>query len=273
MIVTDRQELDEQIEKVFTGVDETIYRTTSGADLLEKLNAAAPSLICSLVHKFGNRRQVDYDQYIVELKNNLRGDFRPQGDIYVFVDECHRTQSGKLHEAMRGLLPDSVFIGFTGTPLLKSDKLKSAETFGKNIHTYKFDEAVKDAVALDSRYEARHIEQELTSPERFVLRTTLNCKCSVGARKTLDIFGSSQLCSCAMISGFNITKHEWEITPSSVRIAALSLNHQLRLLQARFNLHQQLAALKKKADQAERECQAQAAENECLSHEVAKRRE
>ena len=77
-----------------------------------------------------------------------------------------------------------------------------------------------------------------------------------------------------MIEGFNINEHEWDITPSSVRIAALSLNHQLRLLHARFNLHQhQLIAFKEKADQAELEYQAQAAENERLTREVARLKE
>lgn len=85
------------------------------------------------------------------------------GNLFVFVDECHRTQSGDLHKAMKGILPSAVFIGFTGTPLLKADKQKSIEVFGRYIHTYKFDEAVKDGVVLDLRYEARDIDQRITS--------------------------------------------------------------------------------------------------------------
>ena len=83
------------------------------------------------------------------------------------MDECHRTQSGKLHEAMKEILPNAVFIGFTGTPLLKADKQKSIEVFGTYIHTYKYDEAVKDGVVLDLRYEARDIDQDLTSPQKI----------------------------------------------------------------------------------------------------------
>jgi type I restriction enzyme R subunit len=83
------------------------------------------------------------------------------------VDECHRTQSGKLHEAMKEILPGAVFIGFTGTPLLKADKQKSIEIFGGYIHTYKFDEAVKDGVVLDLRYEAREIDQSITSQKKI----------------------------------------------------------------------------------------------------------
>ena len=98
--------------------------------------------------------------------------FAAKGDLFVFVDECHRTQSGELHEAMKAILPDAMFIGFTGTPLLKADKQKSIEVFGRYIHTYKFDEAVKDGVVLDLRYEARDIDQthHLAGEDRPVVR-------------------------------------------------------------------------------------------------------
>ncbi|MEZ4302522.1 MAG: HsdR family type I site-specific deoxyribonuclease [Polyangiaceae bacterium] len=167
LIITDRKELDEQIEKVFLGVDEKIHRTKSGAGLVRVLNEPSPWLLCSLVHKFGGKEDVDAPAdvraLVAEIKSAVKSGFKAKGDLFVFVDECHRTQSGDLHEAMKALLPDAVFIGFTGTPLLKADKKKSVETFGAYIHTYKFDEAVKDAVVLDLRYEARDIDQSLTS--------------------------------------------------------------------------------------------------------------
>jgi type I restriction enzyme R subunit len=97
----------------------------------------------------------------------LPSNFSPKGNLFVFVDECHRTQCGKMHEAMKELLPGAMFIGFTGTPLLKADKRRSIETFGSYIHTYKFDEAVRDGVVLDLRYEARDIDQQLTSPAKI----------------------------------------------------------------------------------------------------------
>ncbi len=167
LIITDREELDEQIEKVYNGVSEKIYRTKSGKDLLSKLNDNSPWLMCSLVHKFGGKEEGDVDAYLQELKSSIPTDFKAKGDIYVFVDECHRTQSGKLHEAMNEFLPNALFIGFTGTPLLKVDKQTSMEVFGKYIHTYKFDEAVTDKVVLDLRYEARDIEQKITSLEKI----------------------------------------------------------------------------------------------------------
>ncbi|MGW5309732.1 type I restriction endonuclease subunit R [Nocardia thailandica] len=176
LLITDRTELDEQIEKVFGGVNEQIYRTKSGADLISTLNASEEWLICSLVHKFRAADSGDEDDgnaddgatadFIKELHATIPKDFKAKGNIFVFVDEAHRTQSGKMHTAMKALLPEAMFIGFTGTPLLKADKATSIETFGSFIHTYKFDEAVADGVVLDLQYEARNIDQHLTSPEQ-----------------------------------------------------------------------------------------------------------
>jgi len=167
LIITDRTELDQQIEGIYKGVKEDLYRCTSGADLVTRLNENLPSLMCSLIHKFGNREEVDVEGFIQDIRVALPAGFRPKGNIIVFVDECHRTQSGDLHKAMKAILPEAIFIGFTGTPLLKSDKQKSIEVFGKYIHTYKFDEAVRDEVILDLRYEARDIDQQITSPEKI----------------------------------------------------------------------------------------------------------
>jgi type I restriction enzyme, R subunit len=170
LLITDRTELDEQIENVFKGVNEEIYRTKSGSDLIATLNASTPWLMCSLIHKFGSEEEDDRDaaeaDFIAQLQARLPKDFNAKGNLVVFVDEAHRTQSGKMHAAMRQLLPNAMFIGFTGTPLLKTDKETSIETFGSFIHTYKFDEAVADGVVLDLRYEARTIDQDLSSPAK-----------------------------------------------------------------------------------------------------------
>ncbi|HHX72081.1 MAG TPA: type I restriction endonuclease subunit R [Clostridiales bacterium] len=177
LIVTDREELDEQMEKVYKGVDEQVYRTSSCADLVEKLDRTDKRLICSLIHKFGvrnksesseNQAKKSVEQFIRELKAALPQDFKAKGDFVVFVDECHRTQSGLLHEAMKEILPNAIFIGFTGTPLLVKDKKTSIEVFSPGyIHTYKYDEAVADGVVLDLRYEARDIEQIITAQDKI----------------------------------------------------------------------------------------------------------
>lgn len=171
LVITDRTELDEQIEGVFAGVDEHIYRTKSGADLIGNLNETEPWLLCSLVHKFGRAGDNDDEQatedYLAALKSSLGKDFHAKGKVFVFVDECHRTQSGKLHDAMEAILPEAIFVGFTGTPLLKKDKQKSIDVFGTFIHAYKFNEAVADKVVLDLQYEARDIDQYIRSPEKI----------------------------------------------------------------------------------------------------------
>lgn len=171
LIVTDREELDDQIEKLFIGVEQPIVRTKNCKDLITQINTYDNRLVCSLVHKFGRRggeaTEQDYDKYIEELKTSLPSNFSAKGNFVVFVDECHRTQSGKLHIAMRTILPNAIFIGFTGTPLLRKDKKTSIEVFGSYIHTYKFDEAVRDGVILDLRYEYRDVPQDITSQEKI----------------------------------------------------------------------------------------------------------
>ncbi|PWG03519.1 type I restriction endonuclease subunit R [Sphingosinicella humi] len=163
-IITDRDELDKQIKRVFSDAGEAIHRTSSGRDLMAKLAEAKPRLLCSLVHKFGKRGGDDFDAFIKELEAQPA---KTVGEIFVFVDECHRTQSGKLHKAMKAMMPNAVFIGFTGTPLLKRDKQTSLEVFGSYIHTYKFSEAVEDEVVLDLIYEARDIDQKLGSEDKI----------------------------------------------------------------------------------------------------------
>lgn len=164
VIVTDRDELDKQIEGVFRDADHHMSRATSGRDLMKQLSSPTPRLLCSLVHKFGRKGVDDFEQFIAELESQPSISV---GEIFVFVDECHRTQSGKLHRTMKAMMPNAVFIGFTGTPLLKADKATSMETFGSYIHTYKFSEAVEDEVVLDLIYEARDIDQHLGSQDRI----------------------------------------------------------------------------------------------------------
>jgi type I restriction enzyme R subunit len=156
LIVTDRDELDKQIEGVMknagvVGADSPSPRITSRAELVQKLGTAAPRLLCALVHKFD--------------PSDLDGPPPPvQGRFYVFVDECHRTQGGDMNRQMKRWLGGSIFVGFTGTPLLRKDKKLTRDVFGTNIHTYKFHEGVADGVILDLKYEARDVPQRLTSP-------------------------------------------------------------------------------------------------------------
>ncbi|BAW78827.1 type I restriction enzyme R protein [Helicobacter pylori] len=155
LIVTDRRELDAQIQGVFERIGEAIYRTDSKKDLLSVLFENKEFLVGSLMHKFDDNDLEDLKKQPV-LKEWI-----------VLVDECHRTQSGKLHNAMKSLLPNAIFIAFSGTPLLKQDKKTSQEVFGDYIHCYKFNEAVSDKVVLDLNYEARSVDQYVSSPEKL----------------------------------------------------------------------------------------------------------
>ena len=172
LVITDRTELDDQIKLVFNGVDEDIWQAPSSRRLFEELNITDKRLLCSLVHKFGRVSNTngnpEYHIDINEIRKTLPSNFLPKGKIYVFVDECHRSHSGKLHDAMKELLGDStIFVGFTGTPLLRKDKHNSFVVWGSLIHSYKYDQAVKDGVVLDLRYEARAVEQDISSQEKI----------------------------------------------------------------------------------------------------------
>ncbi|MEG0693991.1 MAG: hypothetical protein RR444_13105, partial [Oscillospiraceae bacterium] len=89
--ITDRDELDDQIESLFIDVNEKVRRTKSSADLREVLNKNDDSIICSLIHKYGHNagKQSDVDQYRKELIKDLPADFKSKGNIIAFIDECH----------------------------------------------------------------------------------------------------------------------------------------------------------------------------------------
>ena len=155
LVVTDRDELDKQIEGVMKnagviGADSVSPRVTTRAQFVEKLGSTTPRLLCALIHKFDSA--------------DLKGEPPPiSGRFYVFVDECHRTQGGAMNRQMKRWLEGAIFIGFTGTPLLRKDKRMTQDVFGSYIHTYKFREGVDDRVILDLKYEARDVPQRLTS--------------------------------------------------------------------------------------------------------------
>lgn len=172
LIFTDRKELDKQIEEVFSNVGEKIYRSKSCNDLLQSLNEYSKGrLICSLIHKVGSSVDEDSDKnyasYVKELTKYKNEIYSAKGDVFVFVDECHRSQSGLLHDEMKRILPNATFIGFTGTPLMKKSKATTLEKFGKYIHTYKFDQAVKDGIVVDLCYESRNVEQRINKPAKI----------------------------------------------------------------------------------------------------------
>lgn len=173
LIFTDRKELDKQIKDTFVNTGENkIHRAKSCNDLLESLNNYdSGNLICSLIHKVGSTMDEDsdreYAEYIKQLNAYKNDNFKAKGNFFVFVDECHRSQAGMLHDEMKRILPEATFIGFTGTPLIKKSKATTLEKFGKYIHTYKFDQAVKDGIVVDLCYESRNVEQRINNPSKI----------------------------------------------------------------------------------------------------------
>ena len=147
IIATDRDDLDTQIKDTFKACQLEPVRATSGSDLLDKIAAKTP-LITTIINKFDTATRA-----------------RPFADtdpnIFVLVDESHRTQYGAFAAKMRRILPNACYIGFTGTPLLSAEK-STLEKFGGLIHKYTLDDAVRDGAVVPLLYEGRYIEQKLS---------------------------------------------------------------------------------------------------------------
>jgi len=153
VIVTDRDDLDKQIRDTFKSCEMEPIRARSGTHLAEMIEAKAP-LVTTIINKFASA-----------LKGSALVDDDP--NIFVLVDESHRTQSGRygglgdFAKKMRRMLPNACYLGFTGTPLLKKEK-NTLHTFGGLIHSYTIDEAVKDEAVVPLLYEGRLVEQQIT---------------------------------------------------------------------------------------------------------------
>lgn len=146
VIVTDRKELDAQIAATFAHTRLTPARATSGRHLVELVNSARADVITSIINKFNTvERQ--------EIKN-------PSRDIFVLVDESHRSNYGLMATRMRSVFPNACYIGFTGTPLMKSEKNTMAR-FGRLIHKYTIRDGVEDGAIVPLIYEGRFVEQKV----------------------------------------------------------------------------------------------------------------
>lgn len=144
VIVTDRVELDKQIHKTFNHTRLKASRANSGNHLITLLNDGNTDIVTTLVHKFDTasaKQQV----------NDSR-------DIFVLVDESHRTQYGELHNKMKKVFPNASYLGFTGTPLMKKEKSTMIK-FGKLIHKYTIADAVNDKAIVPLLYEGKMVDQ------------------------------------------------------------------------------------------------------------------
>ena len=146
VIVTDRKELDKQIAKTFAHTRLSPARATSGKHLIELINSSSADVVTSIINKFNTVESSG-------LKNTSR-------DLFVLVDESHRTNYGSLATKMRTVFPNACYIGFTGTPLLKSQK-STLEKFGGLIHKYTIKDGVEDKAIVPLIYEGRFVEQNV----------------------------------------------------------------------------------------------------------------
>jgi type I restriction enzyme R subunit len=221
VIVTDRDDLDKQIKDTFKSCELEPVRATSGSHLLQLLQNKTP-LITTIVNKFDTA---------------LRSSQEPEQDtnIFVLVDESHRTQAGKhgghsqFATKMRRLLPKACYLGFTGTPLLKGER-KTLVSFGGLIHSYKIDEAVADEAVVPLLYEGRMVEQQISGDaidkwfEKISKGLTDKQKADL-KRKFSRMGALSKTTQAIRAKAFDISEHyrmHWQGTPFKAQLVAPS---------------------------------------------------
>ncbi|MGN1135600.1 MAG: type I restriction endonuclease subunit R [Oscillospiraceae bacterium] len=146
IIVTDRKELDSQITATFSHTRLNPARATSGKHLIQLINEGKADVITTIINKFNTA-----EKYAVKIESK---------DIFVLIDESHRTNYGQLATKMRMVFPNACYIGFTGTPLLKKEK-NTISKFGKLIHKYTIKDGVDDGAIVPLIYEGRFVDQKV----------------------------------------------------------------------------------------------------------------
>lgn len=147
VLVTDRTDLDDQITKTFRKCGKFVQNATTGQRLVELLESKSDAIVTTIINKFSAA--------INKIKKPLESH-----DIFVLVDEGHRTQHGIFNIEMQKTLPNACFIAMTGTPLFKKDK-NTSEKFGGIIDAYTVDQAVTDKAVVPLLYEGRVAKQNV----------------------------------------------------------------------------------------------------------------
>lgn len=147
LIITDRVELDSQIHQTFNHSRLKAAKASSGRNLVELINDKSADIITSLVHKFDTA---------VKHQDPVKS-----RDIFVLIDESHRTQYGELHIKMKNIFPNACYLGFTGTPLMKKDKATISKFGSRMIHKYTIKDGVEDGAIVPLLYEGRFVEQTI----------------------------------------------------------------------------------------------------------------
>lgn len=146
IIVTDRKELDSQITATFSHTRLNPARAASGRHLVQLINEGKADVITTIINKFNTAE-----------KSNVKCE---SSDIFILIDESHRTNYGQLATKMRTVFPNACYIGFTGTPLMKKEKNTVAK-FGKLIHKYTIKDGVDDGAIVPLIYEGRFVDQKV----------------------------------------------------------------------------------------------------------------
>jgi len=145
LVITDRIDLDDQIHQTFNHSRLRAAKASSGRNLIALINDRKADIITSLVHKFDTAAK-----YQEPVKSK---------DIFVLIDESHRSQYGELHIKMKNIFPNACYLGFTGTPLMKKDKATVSKFGGRMIHKYTIKDGVDDGAIVPLLYEGRYVEQ------------------------------------------------------------------------------------------------------------------
>jgi type I restriction enzyme R subunit len=198
VLVTDRIDLDEQLEGTFKACGLEPKRATTGRNLLDLVANQKRAVVTTLINKFDTALKV-------------RDFLEESRDVFLLVDESQRSQYGLLHARMRKIFPYACYLGFTGTPILKADK-NTAAKFGGIIDVYAIDQAVRDKAVVPLLYEGRHVEQRVDESaidawfERVCARLSEKEKADLKRKysKTTRLFQTEQ--TIALIA-FDVSEH------------------------------------------------------------------
>jgi type I restriction enzyme R subunit len=199
LVVTDRRDLDRQIKGTFenAGLKKEITQAKSGRHLLKLIKSKSPNVITTLVFKFGNASELD------------AGFLDTDKNIFVLIDEVHRSQGGEANLEMNRTIPNACYIGFTGTPILK--ERKSENQFGRFIDKYTIDDGLNDEIVLPLIYEGRYVDlrQDKEEIDRQVKRLTadLNKNELRDLQKHIEKKAMQETPSKIVEIGYDIAKH------------------------------------------------------------------
>lgn len=215
VLVTDRTDLDKQLGNTFAACGFIPHRARTARELLSLVAERKAQLITTLVHKFGRA-------------SGTRKFTDDSSEIFVLVDESHRTQYGSFSAEMRKMFPRACFIGFTGTPLLKDEKKNSFARFGRLLDAYTIEQAVEDGAVVPLLYESRlvRIEQNKEAIDTWFERHTAG----LTAEQTADLkhkYSRARMLSGAdqvvYMTAFDISAHfvqNWQGTGFKAQLVA-----------------------------------------------------